>query len=152
MMTGLLAARNLALGERHDVWSINTEPEYHEEALLEETAVEEALARIFTKLDRVAFALAIGLGAGASLFLVTLLLAFRGGDGIVRILQLLRQFFPGYRVTVLGSVIGFLYAFVSGFIGGWSFAFLRNATMFIYIAWLERKAQRGLMRRVFDFI
>jgi hypothetical protein len=70
----------------------------------------------------------------------------------VRILQLLRQFFPGYRVTVLGSVIGFLYAFVSGFIGGWSFAFLRNATMFIYIAWLERKAQRGLMRRVFDFI
>jgi protoporphyrinogen oxidase len=152
MMTGLLAARNLALGERHDVWSINTEPEYHEETLLEETAVEEALARIFTKLDRVAFALAIGLGAGASLFLVTLLLAFRGGDGIVRILQLLRQFFPGYRVTVLGSVIGFLYAFVSGFIGGWSFAFLRNATMFIYIAWLERKAQRGLMRRVFDFI
>jgi protoporphyrinogen oxidase len=152
MMTGLLAARNLALGERNDIWSVNTEPEYHEEALLGETALEEALARIFTKLDRTAFALAVGMVTGATLFLATLFLVIKGGDGVVRILQLLRQYFPGYRVTPWGSVIGFGYAFASGFIGGWSFAFLRNATMFLYMAWLERKAQRGLMRRVFDFI
>lgn len=30
MMTGLYAARNV-LGERHDLWSINTEAEYQEE-------------------------------------------------------------------------------------------------------------------------
>ena len=119
---------------------------------MEDTAVKEALARIFTKLDRIAFALALGTVAGATLFLATLFLVIRGGDGVVRTLQLLRQYFPGYRVTPVGSVIGFVYAFASAFIGGWLFAFLRNAAMFFYMAWLERKAQRGLMRRIFDFL
>lgn len=152
MMTGLLAARNLALGERNDLWSVNTEPEYHEEALLEEQAVEEALARIFTRLDRMAFGLSLGTVAGAVLFLGTLFLAIRGSDGMARNLRLLGQYFPGYRITPLGGMIGFVYAFASGFISGWFFAFLRNATMFFYMAWLERKAQRGLMRRIFDFL
>lgn len=31
MLTGMLAVRNLIRGERHDLWSVNTEPEYHEE-------------------------------------------------------------------------------------------------------------------------
>ncbi len=30
MMTALCAARNV-LGEKNDLWAINTEPEYHEE-------------------------------------------------------------------------------------------------------------------------
>jgi len=30
MMTALCAARNI-LGAKHDLWAINTEPEYHEE-------------------------------------------------------------------------------------------------------------------------
>ena len=33
MMTGLLAARNIALGEHNDVWAVNTDAEYHEEVL-----------------------------------------------------------------------------------------------------------------------
>ena len=152
MMTGLLAARNLALGEHNDIWNINTEPEYHEESVLEEKAVEEALARIFTRLDRVAFGLALGTVAGAALFLVTAFFMLKGGDGFARNLQLLRQYFPGYRVTLPGSFVGFIYAFASGFVGGWLFAFLRNAMMFFSMAWLERKAQRGLMRRIFDFL
>lgn len=152
MMTGLLAARNLALGERNDLWSVNTDSEYHEEALLDEQAVEEALARIFTRLDRTAFGLALGTVAGTVLFLATLFLVIKGSDGMARNLRLLSQYFPGYRVTPLGTVIGFFYAFASGFISGWLFAFLRNAAMFFSMAWLERKAQRGLMRRIFDFL
>ena len=31
MLTGVYAARNIA-GERHDVWAVNTEMEYHEES------------------------------------------------------------------------------------------------------------------------
>ena len=31
MLTGMLAARNLVLGEKHDIWSVNTDKEYHEE-------------------------------------------------------------------------------------------------------------------------
>jgi protoporphyrinogen oxidase len=31
MLTGMLAVRNLALGERHDLWSVNVDDDYHEE-------------------------------------------------------------------------------------------------------------------------
>lgn len=31
MMTGMLAARNLAEGADYDIWSVNTELDYHEE-------------------------------------------------------------------------------------------------------------------------
>jgi protoporphyrinogen oxidase len=31
MLTGMLAARNVVLGERHDLWSVNGDLEYHEE-------------------------------------------------------------------------------------------------------------------------
>ena len=41
MMTALYAARNI-LGEQHDVWAVNTEPDYHEEKTDSEvTAVRE---------------------------------------------------------------------------------------------------------------
>jgi protoporphyrinogen oxidase len=152
MMTGLLAARNLALGEHNDIWSVNTEPDYHEQAALEEKAVEEALARIFTRLDRVAFGLALGTVAAMALGLATLWLVIKGGPVVGPNLQLLRQYFPGYRVTLPGSFVGFIYAFAGGFVGGWLYAFLRNAMMFFSMAWLERKAQRGLIRRIFDFL
>ena len=33
MLTGMLAARNILFGEHNDVWSVNTEQEYHEEIL-----------------------------------------------------------------------------------------------------------------------
>ena len=32
MLTGILAVRNLLSGEQHDLWSVNTDQEYHEEA------------------------------------------------------------------------------------------------------------------------
>jgi protoporphyrinogen oxidase len=31
MLTAILAVRNLVLGEKHDLWSVNTDQEYHEE-------------------------------------------------------------------------------------------------------------------------
>ena len=49
-------------------------------------------------------------------------------------------------------MIVLVYGFLSGFIGGWLFAFLRNATMFLYMARVHRKAQRGLLRRIFDYL
>lgn len=41
-------------------------------------------------------------------------------------LALLGQFFPGYRVSVAGSVIGFAYAAASGFAAGYVIARLYN--------------------------
>jgi protoporphyrinogen oxidase len=151
MLTGMLAARNIVLGEHHDLWSVNTEPDYHEETLVEE-ALEAALSRVFMKLDSVALGISIGALSGAILFLATLLLVFKGGDVIGPTLGLLRNYFPGYSVSPLGSLLGAIYGFVSGFVGGWIFAFLRNAIMFLYIASIQRKAQRGLLRRFFDYM
>jgi protoporphyrinogen oxidase len=39
MVTGMLAVRNLMFGERNDVWSVNTDQEYHEEILEEQPAL-----------------------------------------------------------------------------------------------------------------
>ena len=39
MLTGMLAVRNLVRGERHDLWKVNTDQEYHEE-VRSETEVE----------------------------------------------------------------------------------------------------------------
>ena len=41
MVTGMWAARNLAFGEKNDVWSVNTEQEYHEEILEEQPDPDE---------------------------------------------------------------------------------------------------------------
>lgn len=152
MMTGMLAVRNLVLGERHDLWSVNIDPEYHEEKVVDQDAalraLEEALARVFTRLDRTAFGAAVGTVSGAALFLATLLLVAKG----IKPLQLLNQYFPGYSVSLLGSIIGLLYGSAFGFISGWLFAFLRNAMLFLYLARVHRKAQRGLLRRFFDYL
>ena len=38
MLTGVLAARNAALGERNDVWSVNSDAEYLEEMPADDAA------------------------------------------------------------------------------------------------------------------
>jgi protoporphyrinogen oxidase len=151
MMTGMLAARNLTLGEKNDLWSVNTDQEYHEEALVADEAVEEALTSVFSRLDRLAFGVGVGAVAGGALFLATLALVLKGGDVVGPNLRLLGQYFPGYRVTAAGSVVGLFYAAAIGFGCGWGFAFLRNAVLFLYVARAYRKAQRGLLRRFFDY-
>ncbi len=45
MVTGTLAARSLVAGEQHDLWSVNTDPEYHEEVRAEaKTRLSPAVA------------------------------------------------------------------------------------------------------------
>ncbi len=79
-----------------------------------------------------------GLLCGVGLFLATNLLVLKGGIQVGKHLSLLGNYFPGYRVTIFGSLIGFGYAFVSGFVGGYLVARMYN-----WIASLrQRKAQR----------
>jgi protoporphyrinogen oxidase len=159
MLTGMLAVRNAVLGQRNDLWSVNTDQEYHEEIREEvgveahdlEEVIEAALARVFRKLDRVAFGLSLGSVAGVLLFLATLLLVLKGGEIVGPRLQLLNQYFPGYRVTAPGALLGLAYGFVTGFIGGWTIAVLRNASMFLYMALIHRRAERDLVRRLLEY-
>ncbi len=76
------------------------------------------------KLDIRAFALACGLLWGLALFLVTWwILAF---DGAITELTFLGRVYRGYSVTPLGSVIGLVWGFADGLIGGAIFAWLYN--------------------------
>ena len=67
------------------------------------------------RLNSRAWGIALGLLLGGGLFLATIVLVIKGGPDVGQHLSLLSVFFPGYRVTVLGSLIGFVYAFVLGY-------------------------------------
>ena len=158
MLTGILAVRNLVLGERNDLWSVNTDQEYHEELRVEpESAgdiaevVREALAGVFPKLDGVALGVSMGILCGLILSLATLALILKGGDVVGPRLQLLSEYFPGYSVTTGGSLLGLGYGFVTGLIGGWGFAFLRNGFLFLYMAAKYRSAERLILRKLLDY-
>jgi len=160
MLTGMLAVRNLVLGERNDLWRVNTDQAYHEEVRVDagvegrdvEEVVQAALSRIFPKLDRVALGLSVGMAAGLLLFLATLWLVLKGGVVVGPRLRLLNQYFPWYSVTASGSVLGFAYGFAAGFVGGWGFAFLRNVVIFLYMAVIHRRANVYLLRNFLEYL
>jgi hypothetical protein len=115
-------------------------------------AVQGVLEQVFPKLDALAFGLAVGIVCGLVLLSATLFLVLKGGDVVGPNLALVSQFFPGYTVTAVGSLIGLFYGFLTGFALGWSFAFLRNTTTALYLASITQSAQRSLMRQLFDYI
>ena len=106
-----------------------------------EVLVEQELARVFLRVDRVALGLAVGVVGGMGLFVATLALVLMGRPVVGPTLGLLGQYFPGYSVTILGSVIGLFYGCLSGFVAGWLFAALRNAIVFIYFVAIYRSLQ-----------
>jgi hypothetical protein len=53
----------------------------------------------------------------------------KGGEVVGPNLALLAQFCPGYRVTFLGSVIGFAYGLVYGGVAGYAVSTLYNRVL-----------------------
>ena len=107
------------------------------------------LARSFAKFDNTALGVACGAVLGLAILAATLILILKGGSEVGPTLALLGQFFPGYTVTLAGSLIGLAYGFVTGFVLGWFFAFLHNVTMTAYLFLLELKAN---LSNVTDYI
>jgi ABC-type dipeptide/oligopeptide/nickel transport system permease subunit len=72
-----------------------------------------------------ALALVLGLLCGIAVFVATNWPVIKGGDAVGPHLSLLSQYFIGYRVSFLGSLIGFAYAFAvgapSGALIGWAY-------------------------------
>jgi len=79
------------------------------------TAPDLELARAVSRLNARAWGIATGLLFGLGLFIATLVLVIKGGPNPGPHLSLLRIYFPGYRVTFLGAIVGFVYAFVVGY-------------------------------------
>ena len=77
--------------------------------------------------------LVLGILFGLAVFIATNWLVIKGGhinpEGEYVVgphLQLLSQFFIGYRVSFLGSIIGFFYGFAIGTISGSALGFIYN--------------------------
>jgi hypothetical protein len=65
-----------------------------------------------------AWGIGVGLLLATGLFAATNVLIIKGGSNVGSHLQLLHVYFPGYSVTFGGSLIGFVYAFVLGYLSG----------------------------------
>ena len=88
--------------------------------------IEPALTVRILRLEAVVQGVAWGLVAGLVLFAATNFLVLKGGRVVGPHLSLLRQFFVGYEVTFVGSLIGFAYAFVCGFLAGYLVSLVYN--------------------------
>lgn len=76
------------------------------------------------KLNIKAFALTCGLVWGLGLFFLTWwIIAFDGSTGEV---TLIGRLYRGYSISPMGSIIGLIWAFIDGLIGGAIFAWLYN--------------------------
>jgi len=101
------------------------------------------------KLDALALGISVGTLFGLVNFLATIFLIIKGGETVGPNLALLSQYFIGYEVTPIGSLIGLFYGFVSGFVLGWLIAVLRNFVVAIYLHILKL---RGNVSAVNDYI
>lgn len=81
----------------------------------EQPDLEQALQSKLLRLNARAWGVAVGLVLGLALFVATNILVVRGGEEVGPHLSLLGIFLPGYSVTFLGSVVGFVYLFVIGY-------------------------------------
>ena len=167
MLTGVYAARNV-VGEKNDVWAVNTEQEYHEEGeaakpgagdRLTPTRVADAddvsdsmIRAAFARLDGVALGSAVGLVAGIGLFMATAILLIKGGPQVGKTLSLLGNFLPGYGANWTGAFVGLIEVGVGGFVLGYVGAALRNWSHAAYALLAKRRAEaeegRDLLDRV----
>lgn len=84
------------------------------------------LLKTLARANEQGWGIAFGVLLGLGLFFATSILVIKGGDHPGPHLSLLRVYFPGYSVTWLGSVIGFVYAFVVGYAIGRTIATIYN--------------------------
>ena len=82
------------------------------------TENEVELGRAIQRLNERAWGIAVGLLAGVGLFVATNFLVLKGGPDVGVHLSLLNRYLPGYSVTFVGSLIGFVYCFVLGYVLG----------------------------------
>jgi len=151
MLTAMLSAENV-LGANHDLWAVNVEQEYHEEMKIEpgeEAVLDRILPSVFSRMDPLGLASAVGSVIGLLIFFATLWLVVKGGPAIPY-LKLLNQFFFGYTVTVKGALIGLAYGFSWGFLCGWLIAYLRNFIIAFYIYRIRRKVELLTFRDFLD--
>lgn len=107
-----------------------------------ETSLARPLMLTFAHLDPLALGVALGFVFGFWILFATAALLVRGGNVVGPNLSLLSQYFIGYSVSWPGTIIGFLYAGIFGFLIGYSFSLLRNFLIHLYLTMTRRRAER----------
>lgn len=103
----------------------------------------------FGPLHRIGLGMAFGTIFGGMVFIATLVVMAKKGDGNLIQLELLNQFFAGYSISLSGAFIGLASGFGSGFVLGWMLAAVRNAVIWI---WLTAVRSRAEMDQYSDFL
>lgn len=88
--------------------------------------IEKAILTRLLYLNSALVGVVTGLVFGLGVFAATNFLILKGGDVVGPHLALLSQYFIGYSVTFVGSLIGLGYGFLSGFVIGYLVARLYN--------------------------
>jgi len=178
MLTSMLAVKNI-LGAHLDLWKVNADQDYHEEIKENEqldkqlsdlsstqplipsafamkkssgSLIEKAIIRVFSRLDKFAFAVAVGTASFLFLFLATIFLEFKGDQNIVQSMLLLNNYFIGYDISIKGAFIGGGYCFLWGFISGWLFAYIRNLSLGFVIYKEKKKLENQSLKDLLDYI
>jgi hypothetical protein len=172
MLTGVYAAGNI-LGERHDVWSVNTEKEYHEEERMTQPnagdrlvptrvsvsvgeAMEESEDKVieiaFAKIDPLALGVAVGVVSGLGIFMASAILLLRSGPVVGPTLTLLGNYLFGFEVTWAGAVVGLFEGGLLGFAVGALAAGLRNRALKAYAKIVRWRKERDDRRHLLDKI
>ena len=89
-------------------------------------ALEEIVLTRVLRLNAMVQGVVTGLVSGLGIFIATNWLVLKGGDVVGPHLSLLGHFFLGYRVSFVGSLIGFAYGFIVGFTTGYFVARMYN--------------------------
>jgi hypothetical protein len=94
--------------------------------MAENNDVENILLTRLVRLNATVQGIGTGMMVGLGIFIATNWLVLKGGNVVGPHLSLLGQFFIGYRVSFVGSLIGFGYGFLSGFTFGYLIAMFYN--------------------------
>jgi len=148
MLTGMLAAENV-LGASHDIWQVNDEADYHEEIAAEQE-LKARFQDVFARMDKFAFATALGTVSAIMVLLATVFVLVRGDRALYPYMALFGQYFLGYSVTLKGALWGMIGCFAWTFLLGWLFAYLRNLLLGFVIYRAKRKAEMLTFRDFLD--
>jgi ABC-type dipeptide/oligopeptide/nickel transport system permease subunit len=96
-----------------------------------ETPGKERLFSGILWLNAKAMGLALGLICALIIFIATNWLVLKGGNPVGPNLQLLSQYFIGYRVSFMGSLIGSAYGFALGTLCGALIGWLYNKVAYL---------------------
>jgi hypothetical protein len=111
---------------------------------------EIPLLRAFAPVHRTAMGVAWGVVCGGLLAVSTLVPVVKGNDFLS--FGLLAQFFWGYSVSWSGVFIGLLWGFGVGFVLGYGFAFVRNATVWLWLTVIRSRAEMDQYSDLLDHL